>query len=415
MKKIANLTAKNDILDGKQCIKLKYMLYLRKDDEPDYSVIIYRREVTDYKLRECGKEFFDGMLPTENDIIFEGAIEPQYFYADFIDYDIEIDKVYVYWVGRKNVLEDVSAPVPVKARDPYIFWNFEKINSKMESLAEKFDDVEIVEFGKTVRHRPLKAIIAGNREDLIALVGTVHPAESGPEILLRFLEDVLENSPELLKKTGVAVLPSANLDGREKMANGSPWYLRKNENEVDLNRNFECDWYDVSKGYGNSTDVPECETYRGDYPNSEPETCALINMVTTLKPKAVMSFHWLSSVTGDSALSSRKAFKDNNVAYIKRVDEMTRIYTNAFRDCAGVARIDESKRRTNYGDCSSGSFITWCYSQDVVAVDFEAWNEWNQGALKGAEIDKTTREQLDFATKCHTAAIKALMASDFKG
>ena len=34
--------------------------------------------------------------------------------------------------------------MPVKARDPYIFWNFEKINSKMESLAEKFDDVEIV-------------------------------------------------------------------------------------------------------------------------------------------------------------------------------------------------------------------------------------------------------------------------------
>lgn len=413
MKKVSDLRVKNDVLEEKQCIRVKFRFMPDNDD--DYSVIIYRREEKNYHLRQQGKEYFDTMTPCKEDVIFEGKLTPEYYYTEYIDYDIEVDKTYVYWVGRQNVLEDVGAPVPVKARDPYICWNFEKIDGKMRSLEENFEGVEIVQFGETIRHKPLKAIIAGNRENLLAFVGTIHAAESGPEILLRFLEDVLTNSPELLKKTGVAIMPSANLDGRERMAEGSPWYIRQNENGVDLNRNFDCDWQDVSTSYGCSTAVPECETYRGVYPDSEPETRALINMVTTLKPKAVMSFHWLSSVTGDSALSARKAFRDNNTAYIKRVDEMTRIYTNAFRDCAGVARIDESERRTNYGDSSSGSFITWCYSQDIAAVDFEAWNEWNKGPLKGAEIDETTREQLDFATRCHTAAIKALMLSDFKG
>ncbi len=336
MRKVLELTAKNTVLNNRQCIKIKYKIYSDGSENPDYDVIIYRREEKNFHFRESGKEYFDCMLPTEDDIIFKGKLEPQYSYAEYTDYDIETDKVYIYWVGRDKVLEDISGPVPVKARDPYLWWSFEKITHKTEGLAERFPDVEILQVGETVRHKPLKAIVAGNRENLIALVGTVHACESGPEILLTFLEDMLSNYPQLLKKTGVAILPSVNADVRERMVCGAPWPLRKNENGVDLNRNFDCDWDEISYEYGVTTAMPESETYRGLYPNSEPETKALINMVEILKPKAVLSYHWLCSVTGDSALSSQKAFKDNNSQFISRVDAMTRIYTDVFRDTAKV-------------------------------------------------------------------------------
>ena len=407
MKRVFDLSAVNTVLNDKQCVKLKYGLRSEDDGSFNGNVTIYRREEKEYIFRGNGKEYFDLMTPTDKDIIFKGNIEPQYSFAEFLDTDIEKNKVYVYWVGRGEAPEKVSAPAPVKTRDPYVFWSLEKIRDRMQMLSEKFPDTEIINVGETVAHKPLDVIISGNRENVIALVGTVHPCESGPEILLTFLENVLENNPELLHKTGIAILPSANADGRDEFVKGTPWSIRTNKNGVDLNRNFDCDWQEVSCYYNLNSSMPQSPTYRGPYPNSEPETRALINMTEIIKPKIVLSYHWLCSVTGDSALSSGKAFKDKNSEYIGRVDKMTRAYSDAFRDCAGEKRIENA--RTNYGDCTGGSFITWLYSKDIVAVDFEAWTIWNEGILKGAESDLTTREQLDIATKCHTEAIKTLM------
>lgn len=406
MKKVMDLSAKAMLLKGEPCVKIKYIIC---PATADCEVTIYRREEKNYNLRECTGEYFDGMLPTKEDVIFKGFLKLEHGLAEYTDCDVEIGKIYVYWVGRSDIPNDVCAPVPVKIRDPYFWWSFENILKKTEELATTYPDVEVLDVGKTVAHKPLKTIIAGNKENLIALVGAVHAGESGPELLLTVLENLLKTSPQLLKKVGVAVLPSVNADSREMMVEGLPWYLRKNKNGVDLNRNFDCDWEKVTADNNYSTAYPESATYRGLYPNSEPETQAVINMVKTLKPKMVMAYHWLSSVTADSALSSQKAFSDKNTEFIKRVDIMTRIYSDAFRDEINFKRIEG--RRTNYGDCLGGSFVTWLYSQNIVGVDFEAWDEWNQGILKGADYDLTTREQFDICVKCHTAAIKAILDS----
>ena len=102
-------------------------------------------------------------------------------------------------------------------------------------------------------------------------MGNVHAGESGAEICLSSLKYILENKPEILKKTGIAILPSVNADQREEMAVGAPWYIRVNKNGVDINRNFDADWEEVTHGYGIASDDPRSVTYRGKYPESEPE------------------------------------------------------------------------------------------------------------------------------------------------
>jgi protein MpaA len=72
------------------------------------------------------------------------------------------------------------------------------------------------------------------------------------------------------------VIPCVNPDGLALAT-------RKNAGQVDINRNWPTE---------NWTNSPQTDPYHGGaWPASEPETQAILNVMTTLRPKAVISFH----------------------------------------------------------------------------------------------------------------------------
>ena len=368
----------------------------------EMEVTVYRREVEGFIFDYHAKEFFDGMSPDENDVIYRGKLTPVYSFAEYKDYDIEIGKIYAYWVATDK--ERKTGPAPVKIRDSRVWWHFDKIMKEMQDLKDKYPDVELISVGETVEHRPLVTILAGNRENMIGCMGNVHAGESGAEICLTTLRYILENHPDLLQKTGIAVLPSVNADMREEMATGAPWYLRINKNYVDINRNFSVDWDEVTHGYGISSDDPRSVTYRGRYPESEPETKAIMKFAELINPKIILSYHALCSVTCDNMLTAR-AFLEDEVRN-GEVEGMFRAYSDAFRK--GMDMPPREGKILNPG-CFPGGFVRWAQTKGICAADLELSLGGNLDYFDTSRKDKTDFEMLDKNIGMHRNGIIALM------
>lgn len=395
--KVRNITATVcEDANGKHYVKVVFCA------NNDFDVIIKKKEITDYNRETDSSEFFDDIVPTDDDIIFDGKLERVNSYETYCDYDVEIDKIYAYFVTTHLKKDTYTGPAPVKVRDQYVFWSYDKITKEINDLQE-FDGVKTVTVGETVNHRKLTAVCAGNTENAVALFGAVHPGEAGAELCIGVLKNILKNNPELLKKNGIIVLPSVNADIREKFAKGLPWYLRKNVNEVDLNRNFDSSWDKVEHGYGFSSDDSRSPTYRGMYPNSESETKAVVNLLDTFKPKVALSFHALSSITGDSMLCAEKGKED--AEYLKRVEKVVRLYKEGFRRAAGVPMND----RIIIPEGTSGSFIAYGYDKGILAFDLELHRGSGLDWLEGCKIDKTSRAILDECIEYHTEALVNLL------
>jgi hypothetical protein len=413
MKKVQKLFAKcvTEEINGHNvpCVKLNFQVHA--DDNPPrigtQSVIIYRREEPDFVYGRDESEYFEGLVPTENDIIFRGDIEVLNTFSEYSDYDIEIGKVYAYWVGRTNVGELVSSPRPIKVRDGYIWWSFDKIQKKIEEL-KVFEGVTVKEMGKTVLGKPLNAIFVGNPENRIACIGAVHAGESGPEILLSVLKRLLSESPEVFDGCGIAVMPVVNADMREKMVLGDPWYNRLNFVGVDLNRNFDASWELVDTSYNLSSDDYRSPNYRGPKPNSEPETQAVIRFIKEASPKMAFAYHYMSSITGDRLLSTQIA--DGDEAYRSICNGISRAYSDAFRD--GMKEGRATNTDTVFA-CTGGSFASYVYEKfGIPAFDVETSVTDLLEMKARCTHDKTTREDLDKTVDGHENALRHILKAD---
>ena len=388
------------------CVKLNFQVHA--DDNPPrigtQSVIIYRREETDFVYGRDESEYFEGLVPSESDIIFRGEIPVENTFSEYSDYNVEVGKVYAYWVGRTNVGELVSSPRPIKVRDSYIWWSFDEILKNTEEL-KAFEGVTVKEMGKTVLGKPLNAVFVGNSENRIACIGAVHAGESGPEILLSVLRRILESDPHAFDKCGIAVMPVVNADMREKMVMGDPWYNRLNFVGVDLNRNFDASWELVDTSYNLSSDDPRSPNYRGPKPNSEPETRAVIRFMEEASPKAAFSYHYMSSITGDRLLASQIAAGDE--AYRKLCDGISREYSDAFRD--GMNEAHASNAKTVFA-CTGGSFASYVYKKfGIPAFDLETSVTDLIEMKARCTCDKATREDLDRTVDGHQTALLQIL------
>jgi len=400
MKKVLKLNARSvvEVKDGGecQCVKLNFQVY--KDGKPNFGshVIIYRREETGYVFDYDEWEYFDCLLPREDEIVFDGELEIDNTFCEYTDYDVEVGKTYVYWVGRERFGEYLTGPAPVTVRDRRVWWHFDEILEKTYALQKDFpNDVTLEQVGNTVYGKPLVAAYVGNRKNLIACVGAVHAGESGPEILLPLVRELLTEHHELLERCGMAILPVVNADMREKMVDGAPWYIRTNAVGVDLNRNFDADWELIDYSYNLSSADYRSPTYRGPYPNSEPEVRALIKLMESAAPRALFSFHFLCSITADGLIVSKSAKDD--VPYLADADEVKQIYSDSFRDAIGA------QRRENYKAgivCSAGSLPTYMYRKHgIPAFDLEISGDLDM--LMDCKRDQTTPEMVDIARRGH--------------
>lgn len=359
---------------------------------------ILRREEKDFTFNHDYAEYFDGLNPDGAKVLFDGVVELiNHRKIVYKDDTVRNGATYVYWVLLPGGAP--TGPVAVRVRDEELWWPNDKIERRMQMLTEAYAQrVQVQEYGTTIRGHSIKGLIAGNPKNTIAFIGAIHPGESGPELIVPAIERILREHPKLLDQTGVAILPSVCIDQREKMVQGNPWYLRKNFNEVDLNRNFPAEWENVEYTYGLITSDPDAATYRGSVPCSEPETRAVIKFIKETKPLCVFSYHCLAGICGPTFLTSKSAAGD------AAFQEQCQQFATAFQQ--GFYGNSENETNLKFA-CTAGSLTSWLYQEyNIPGFDLE-WD--GEEKSKIAHTDNATRALMtEYQDRHYQAMLRVL-------
>ena len=169
---------------------------------------------------------------------------------------------------------------------------------------EQGDEGESI-IGKSVEGREITAYHYGKGDTELLFIAGIHGGYEWNTALVAYeLMDYLEENPNTIPENiQVTVIPVLNPDGLQKIVGTAGRFTkadvlvpldktvpgRFNANNVDLNRNFDCDW--KSTGAWQNTTVSG-----GSKAFSEPESLAVKNYVETRNPDAVVV--WYSAAGG---------------------------------------------------------------------------------------------------------------------
>ena len=191
----------------------------------------------------------------------------------------------------------------------------------INTLKENFDSLKVATCGKSLLDKEIYALVIGEGSRNILYVGGTHGAEWLTSLaLLRFCEDLLRCTQnegtmagycinDILKEIKLIIIPELNPDGIEIAIKGSSAcgkYIKSdvevckgnfdvwsaNARGVDINHNFNADWYTLrdfekEKGIGG----PAPRRFGGCYPESEPETQAITRICRNIPVSLLMAFH----------------------------------------------------------------------------------------------------------------------------
>jgi g-D-glutamyl-meso-diaminopimelate peptidase len=189
-------------------------------------------------------------------------------------------------------------------------------------LCEQYPSISLSYVGNSLLSRRIPLLCFGEGEKSVFYIAGHHASEwLCGNILLRFLwelggrhkrgESLFSRDLEYLRRSRrIFVCPCLNVDGAEIQINGKESagpleerLLRANGSEdfthwqanargVDLNHNYDSDFYRYRKIAEESGIVCECPSrYAGEYPESEPEVSAVCNFLRYYTPSLVLSFH----------------------------------------------------------------------------------------------------------------------------
>lgn len=183
--------------------------------------------------------------------------------------------------------------------------------------------------GQSVGKKDITAYHYGEGDSEVLFVGGIHGGYEWNTVLLaRQLMDYLKTNPNSIPKNlKVTVIPVLNPDGLYKVVGTTDVFSktdvsssesvvtsgRFNGNNVDLSRNFDCDWKAEAKWQ-------EKTISGGNSVFSEPESKAMKKYVETNKPSAVIV--WYSAAGGVFASSCH-----NGVS--KETDTLTKTFATA--------------------------------------------------------------------------------------
>lgn len=151
--------------------------------------------------------------------------------------------------------------------------------------------------GNSVNGRPITAYYYGSGDTTILFTGGIHGSEpSGTYLMQDWVEYLDKNASQIPAGRRVVVVPNLNPDG---IATRN----RYNAHNVNLDRNFDSsDWAsDIDTGKG------ILQGGGGAVPFSEPESVAIANLTTRLKPRLVMSYHARGSLVGMNDVADARA------------------------------------------------------------------------------------------------------------
>lgn len=199
--------------------------------------------------------------------------------------------------------------------------DFRSLTRRLAAICSDCIPAELFIAGKSVLGRELWAVSFGERRNAVVYAGGFHAQEWITVLLLTyFLEELAqavstrENlcgiSPhQALRRGGIILLPCANPDGLELVANGiasaglykstvqaitggdlTGW--NANVRGVDINHNFDAGFAQVKRmERAHGITAPAKRQYGGTAPESEPETRALCTLCRMYRPRRLVAFH----------------------------------------------------------------------------------------------------------------------------
>ncbi len=212
--------------------------------------------------------------------------------------------------------------------------------------------------GYSVLGRAIEAFSFGEGAQQVLFVGGIHGGYEWNTVLLAYeIIDTLNGNRDLIPPgVTVTIIPVANPDGLLRVTGSAGRFFpeqvaadttpgRFNANDVDLNRNFGCDWR-AAAVWGTRS------VYPGSEPFSEPEARALRDFVSSRAPRAVVFWH---SAAGGLASSGICGGEDAG--------------SGAVAQAYAAAANYSSGPFTAYA--LSGTASDWFVSQGVPAIEVE--------------------------------------------
>jgi len=141
----------------------------------------------------------------------------------------------------------------------------------------------LIKIGQSVEGRDIVAHHFGTGPRSLLLVGGMHGGweENTVTLVSEMIVHFQANPQDILPGLSLVLVPVANPDG---MAHGRVEAGRFNANQVDLNRNWGCNWSAEARWRDQAVNA-------GPRPFSEPETSALSAFIQVLRPAAVLFYH----------------------------------------------------------------------------------------------------------------------------
>lgn len=225
--------------------------------------------------------------------------------------------------------------------------------------AEQADKSKTV-IGKSVEEREIIAYHYGQGGESILFVGGIHGGYSWNTTLVAYeMMDYLKANPSIIPANVKAtIIPVLNPDGLYKVVGTSTAAFtqadvstsqekqvsgRFNANDVDLNRNFDCDWQTNAKWQSKAVSG-------GSEAFSEPESLAIKNYIETQKPKAVVV--WYSAASGVFASSCHNGVLPETLAL-----------TNVYAKASGYPAYESF----NFYEIT-GDMVNWLAKKEIPAI-----------------------------------------------
>ncbi|PIP55518.1 MAG: hypothetical protein COX06_02855 [Candidatus Zambryskibacteria bacterium CG22_combo_CG10-13_8_21_14_all_42_17] len=242
------------------------------------------------------------------------------------------------------------------------------------AVVEDEEDASKSVIGQSVEGRDITAYHFGTGETEILFVGGTHGGYSWNTVLVAYeAMDYLEKNPRVIPdNVKVTIIPVLNPDGLNEVVGTSSRFPqsaavalslsetipgRFNANNVDINRNFDCNWRS-SAMWQNKT------VSGGTKPFSEPESQALRDYVSDSKPDAVVA--WFSAAGGVYASSCNGS-----------ISEETNTLKEIYADASGYPAFDSFDFYETNGDMTN-----WLAKNKIPAISILLTNhtdiEWNK-------------------------------------
>jgi Zinc carboxypeptidase len=238
--------------------------------------------------------------------------------------------------------------------------------------------------GKSVEGNDIIAYHFGSGETELLFIGGIHGGYSWNTTLLGFeLVDWLKaNEDAVPDNVRVTIIPVLNPDGLKKVTGSTERFTaaetskveaekiagRFNANEVDLNRNFDCEWKATGTWQNRAVSG-------GSAAFSEPESKAIKAFVAKTEPAAVVA--WYSAAGGVYASNCNNGPSKNTLDL-----------TNLFAKASGYKAYEEF----DYYEIT-GDMVNWLASQNIPAISVLLTNhEQTEFAKNKAGVEAIIKE-----------------------